>query len=174
MSMMSISITSFTNTDRLEMHIGLFKSIPEPESFSYSLCPMHCTLTTTSVDGKTSNISMSYKFETGEHQSIRPSFSSCNFVTTSHISDIKERVFDLFCTSVNDHKFITQSPPIRQHRGNWKGSNYWYFYTISNRSIGSVHHLTLFQKCTKIRDSDLVHGPPLSGNYSASFLIPEF
>lgn len=160
---MSISITSFTNTDRLEMHIGLFKSIPEPESFSYSLCPMHCTLTTTSVDGKTSNISMSYKFETGEHQSIRPSFSTGNFITTSRITDKPEINFDHFFIFVNEQKFITQSSPGTLECESRQNDCHKPYYSISNSRIGSAHHLTSFRQCSKIKDSDLAHAPPFSG-----------
>ena len=174
MSLMSINTTSFTSTEGLEMHTALSNRIPEPESFSDPLCPMHCNHKTISVDEKASDLSLSDKFETGKHQSIHPSFSTCNFVFTSRITDIPERNFDLFPMPVNEHKIITQSPPIRQHIGNWKGGKYWSCYTISNRSIGSVHHLTLFQKCTKSMDNDLVHGPPLSANCSASFQAPEF
>ena len=174
MSLMSINTTSFTNTDGLEMHTALSNRIPEPESFSYSLCLMHCNHKTISVDEKASDLSLSDKFETGKHQSIHPSSSTCNFVFTSRITDIPERIFDLFCSSVNEHKIITQSPPIRQNRGNWRGGKYWSCYTISNRSIGSVHHKTLFPKCTKTIDNDLVHCPPLSANCSASFQAPEF
>ena len=156
------------------MNIALSNRIPESESFSDSLCPMHCTLTTTSVDGKASDRSLRDKFETGEHQSIRLSFSTCNFVTTSRITDIPERNFDLFSMPVNEHKIITQSPPIRQHSRNWKGGDYWNYYTISNRSIGSVRHFTPFPKYTKTKDSNLVNSLPLTGICSTSFQAPEF
>lgn len=174
MSLMNINTTSSTSTEGLEMNIALSNRIPEPESFSDSLCPMHCNHKTISVDLKASDLSLSDKFETGKHQSIHPSFSTCNFVFTSRITDIPERNFDLFPMPVNEHKSITQSPPIRQHLGNWKGGNYWSCYTISNRSIGSVDHLTPFPKYTKTKDSNSVHGPPLSGIYSASFQALEF
>jgi hypothetical protein len=174
---MSINTTSFTSTDGLEMNTALSNCIPEPESFSDSLCPMRCPLTTRSINGKASNLPLRDKFDSGESKSIHLSFSSfstCNFITTSRITDIPERNSDLFSMPVNEHKIITQSPPIRQNRGNWRGGKYWSCYTISNRSIGSVHHKTLFPKCTKTMDNDLVHGPPLSANCSASFQAPEF
>ncbi len=128
MSQMSINTTSFTSTEGLEMHTALSNRIPVPESFSDSLCPMHCNHKTISVNEKARDLSLSDKFETGKHQSIHPSFSTCNFVFTSRITDIPERNFDLFPMPVNEHKIITQSPPIRQHIGNWKGGKYWSCY----------------------------------------------
>ena len=171
---MNINTTSSTSTEGLEMNTALSNRIPEPESFSDSLCLLHCNHKTISVDEKASERSLRDKFETSEYQSIRPSFSTCNFVTTSRITDIPDRNFDLFSMPVNKNKIITQSPPIRQHHGNWKGGKYWSCYAISNRSIGSVHHLAPFPKYTKTKDSNSVHGPPLSGICSASFQAPEF
>ena len=129
MSLMSISTTSFAGRDRLEMHKALSSRISDPESFSDSWCPMHCTYTTISVGRKASSHSVSDKFETAKHQSIHLSFSTCSFVTTPGNSDIPDRNLDLFPTSVNEHKSITQSPPIRQHRGNWNCYNYWSCYS---------------------------------------------
>ena len=91
MSLMNINTTSSTSTEGLEMNTALSNRIPEPESFSDSLCQLHCNHKTISVDEKASDLSLSDKFETGKHQSIHPSFSTCNFVFTSGITDIPER-----------------------------------------------------------------------------------
>ena len=72
MSLMSINTTSFTSTEGLEMHTALSNRIPEPESFSDSLCLLHCNHKTISVDEKASDRSLRDKFETSEYQSIRP------------------------------------------------------------------------------------------------------
>ena len=169
MSLMSISSTSFAGTDRLEMHTTLFNRISEPESFSDSLCPMHCTHTTISVDGKASNLSLSDKFETGKHQSIQLSFLTCSFATTPRNSDIPERNFDLLPTSVNEHKFITQSHPIRQHSGNWKCYNYVSCYSKQFIELQSqpnqvsrekFNGISLFASCATSIDGVLNHFDP--------------
>ena len=162
MSLMSIRTTSFTSTEGLEINTASSNRIPEPESFSDSSCPMHCKLTTT-VDGKASILSLSYKFETGEHQSIRPSFSTGNFITTSRITDKPEINFDHFFIFVNEQKFITQSSPGTLECESRQNDCHKPYYSISNSRIGSAHHLTSFRQCSKIKDSDLAHTPPFSG-----------
>ena len=145
------------------MNTALSNGIPEFESFSDSLCPMRCTLTTISVNGKPSNLSLRDKFETGEHQSIRPSFSTCNFITTSRITDKPEINFDHFFIFVNEQKFITQSSPGTLECESWQNDCHKPYYSISNSRIGSAHHLTSFRQCSKLKDSDLAHAPPFSG-----------
>jgi hypothetical protein len=130
---------------------------------------MHCTLTTTSVDGKASDLSLSYKFETGEHQSIRPSFLTCNIITTLRITDKPEINFALFFIFANEHKFITQSSLGTLECESWQNDCHKPYYSISSSSIGCVHHLTSPHQCSKLKDGDLAHAPPFSGNYSDTF-----
>lgn len=154
MSPMSINTKSSPSTDRLEMHTDLFINISGPKIFGNSVSPTDSANSTISVEWKESNLSLSDNFETDEYQSFRQTVPICNFLTTSKIISITRRSFDLFFIYVNEHQFITQSPPGILHSESWQEDYHKSYYSISGSSIGAVSHLTISTKCTKPKDGD--------------------